>query len=379
MAKLDFSIGCCGLSERNCCEEKKKLKIHLFSSFPVSSKGSYYRMSTKRSKYTKRSKKLSRKQLYGLVVVTLVVVSLLAVYSFYAQPTSEFKAVLVDQLSLTWPNATFTEAMNNTLKASGYSLTYNEGSEVGVDFYRDLPTHGYKVILLRVHSALRQNDSKLTAPLDLFTSEPYSNKTHLDEQIPPHDWLDIVFYPGDSNRYFGITDSFVYNAMRGSLQDAVVILMGCNGMDGRGYSRDIIGALVYRGAKVVIGWNDTVSAYNTDIATEKLLNHLLLENKTIKNAVDETNNEVAGQEKAELLYYPSRVYPFLRSSVDVSNYTIPHGPQKSAASEMSNVYVSHLNETPILALPLLSSVEGLWTFNSFRRKPFSVFHNALKP
>lgn len=315
--------------------------------------------------------------MYSIIVVSLVVISLLAVYSFYTQPTNEFKAAIVDQLSLTWPNATFVEATNKTLSAAGYSLTYHEDSEVGVDFYRDLPTHGYKIILLRVHSALREGNSP---PLDLFTSEPYSNKTHLDEQIPPRDWLDIVLYPGDNIRYFGITDSFVYNAMRGSFQNAVVIMMGCNGMDGRGYSRDIIGALVYRGAKVVIGWNASVTAFHTDIATDKLLYHLLIENRTIKDAVDTTNDEVVSDEPTTMLtFYPSKEYTYLHSTVDVSNYTIPHGPVKSVSTAMSNEYTSTFNATVVIALPLLSSAKGLGVSGGFRRKPFSVFHSALKP
>ena len=335
-------------------------------------------MSINHPKYAKHKSKLSRKQLCGIAVVSLIAVSLLAVYSFYNQPNNEFKAAIVDQLSLTWQNATFSGAINNTLKSAGYSLTYHKGSEATVDFYRDLPAYGYKIILLRVHSALRQNDSELIAPLDLFTSEPYSNKTHLDEQIPPRDWLDIVMYAGDKNQYFGITNRFVYNAMRGSFQDTVVIMMGCNGLDGEGRSRDLVEALVYKGAKVVIGWNITVSAYHTDIATEKLLYHLLTENKTIKNAVDATNEEVGGQENTELIYYPSKIYPFLHSGVDVSNYTIPHGPQKSVASEMSSEYVLPFEITGASAFSFGVLVQGFSGCKSLRRWTFSVFHSVSK-
>jgi hypothetical protein len=320
--------------------------------------------------------KLSRKQIYGIAVATIVVVSLLAVYSFYTQPNNEFKAAMLDQLSLTWPNATLTSAINNTLKATGYSLAYYNGSKVNVDLYSRFVSYGYKIVILRVHSAMGNNSRGLEY-LDLFTSEPYSNKTHVDDQIKG--WLDIAMYPYDQQKYFGITDGFVYGAMQGNLQDAVVIMMGCNGMDGRGYSRNMLEALVNKGAKVVIGWNDTVTASHTDIATEKLLRHLLIENETIKDAVNATNNEMGQQERNKLVYYPllNPGYPYY-SRVDVGNYRIPHGPTNSITTVMGDNFVFFFGTAGFSALTLLPSIKGFRASGRFRRYSSLVFHNALK-
>ena len=336
-------------------------------------------MSSKHGKYAKRSRKLSRKQLYGIAVAALIAVSLLAVYSFYSQPNNGFKAALIDQLSsmTEFTNATFVKAANNTLTTTGYQITYYKGSDVNVEFYRSLPQNGYKILIFRVHSALRLNNSNLIAPLDFFTSERYSPTAYGADQAANR--LDIVMYNSSSDKYFGIPPSFVTDAMsmQGSFQNATVILMGCNGLDGLGRSQSMLQALVDMGAKVVIGWNATVSVQHTDIATERLLYHLLVENKTVKDAITATNNEIAPDPLAEneLLYYPSKSFPFY-TAADVGNYTIPHGSSKSAATKIGGDYILPFSNEGVLALSLLFSVTGLDAFGKFRRKTSSVFQSV---
>jgi hypothetical protein len=284
-------------------------------------------MSTGNRKYRRRSRKLSKKQLYGMAAIALTVVSLLAVYAFSNQPNDGFKAAIIDQLSSNadYMNVTFVKAATDMLTAAGYQVTYYKGSDVTVDFYRSLPQHGYKILVFRVHSALYNGTS---APLDFFTSEPYDHNAYVDDQIANR--LDIAMYQQGGTRYFGILPSFVTNAMWGNFQNATIILMGCNGLDGQHPSRSqtMITALLSKGAKVVIGWNASVSVTHTDIATERLLYHLLGKNQTVKDAVTSTNNEVAPDEPAnELRYEPSP---------NVDNYTIPHGPSTSVAAKMNS-------------------------------------------
>jgi hypothetical protein len=336
-------------------------------------------MSSKHEKYAKHSKKLSRKRLFGIAVASLIVVSLLAVYSFHNQPNNGFKATIIDQLSsmTEFTNATFVKAANNTLNTAGYQVTYYKGSDVNVEFYRRLPQNGYRILVFRVHSALRLNDTKLIAPLDFFTSEPYSDAYMTDQKLGR---LDKVTYNVTSDYwYFGIPPKFVTGDMSlwGDFQNATVILMGCNGLDGQLRSQSMLQALVYIGAKVVIGWNASVSMPHTDIATERLLYHLLVENKTVRVAVNETNHEIGPDTppyKNELLYYPSKSSPFY-TAADVGNYTIAHGSSKSAATKVVDYILPSSNEG-VLAMPLLLSVTGLDAFGKFRRKTSSVFQSV---
>lgn len=340
-------------------------------------------MSTTYGRYKKRSRRLSRKQLYGIAAAAIVVVSLIAIYSFHNSANDGFSAAIIDQLS-SMPgeaNTTFTQAATNTLMTGGYQVTYYKGSDVTVDFFQGLPTDGFQILVFRVHCALALDSatSNLTAPLDFFTSEPYSPTAHGSFQS--YNWLDIAVYngTGNKNEYFGIPPSFVTNAIEGSFQNATIILMGCNGLDGQLRSESMLQALVDRGAKAIIGWNATVGMPHTDTATDDLLYHLLVENETVKDAINATNKEIGLDTgyKNELLYYPSKSAPFY-CGVDVGNYTIPHGSSKSAATNMGDNYILSSANEGVLVLPLLLSVTGPCASGKLRRKTFSVSHSVSK-
>jgi hypothetical protein len=208
------------------------------------------------------------------------------------------KAAIVDQLSLTFPNQTFIETATNILKQAGYGVDYYPGEAVTVNFYRNLPTHGYKIIILRVHSALGWYGEP---PVCLFTSEPYSQDRFIYEQLT--DQLTRAYYnvSGESKYYFGILPEFVRSSMSGRFEKAIVFMMGCNGLS----YIDMAKAFTDKGAKVYIGWYNSVSVSHTDAATIKLLQHYLIEKLTLKQSIQETFKEVEFDPyKSLLIYYP---------------------------------------------------------------------------
>ena len=262
------------------------------------------------------------------------------------------------------------------LTDAGYQVTYYKGSDVNVNFFQALPTYGYKILIFRVHSALRLENSTtgaLTKPLDFFTSELYSNVSYASWQI--RKMLDIVMYSEfDTTKYFGITPSFVTGAMEGDFQNATIILEGCNGLDGQNRSDTMLQALVTKGARIVIGWNASVGVGRTDIATLDLLNHLLAENETMKEALNATNSEIGPYDDQLLCYNHMLYYPWAGVSYqlgDVGGYRIPHGPSL-AATGMTNSYVLLSANASVLAAPLLLSANGSHAFRKFRKKTSSV-------
>jgi hypothetical protein len=167
-----------------------------------------------------------------------------------------------------------------------------------VNFYRNLPTHGYKIIILRVHSALGWYGEP---PVCLFTSEPYSQDRFIYEQLT--DQLTRAYYnvSGESKYYFGILPEFVRSSMSGRFEKAIVFMMGCNGLS----YIDMAKAFTDKGAKVYIGWYNSVSVSHTDAATIKLLQHYLIEKLTLKQSIQETFKEVEFDPyKSLLIYYP---------------------------------------------------------------------------
>jgi hypothetical protein len=79
-------------------------------------------------------------------------------------------------------------------------------------------------------------------------------------------------------------------------------MMGCEGLN----NTEMAEAFVEKGAKTYIGWNGSVSATHTDGATAQLLQHLVIEGETIKQAVANTIKEVRPDSgfNNTLEYYP---------------------------------------------------------------------------
>ena len=246
------------------------------------------------------------KQRRGLwkIAIFLIVIAIssaaVAIFLNFSQPA---KAALVDHLSLTFPNQSFIDNTTEILEQAGYTVDYYPGEEVTVEFYRNLPTHNYDIIILRVHSAAvtLEGNEIVEPPVCFFTSENYSQTRYAREQWDRQ--LAIAFYPASEPLYyFGIAPKFVTTSMNGKFQNTTVIMMGCEGLN----NTKMAEAFVEKGAKAYIGWGDSVSAYHTDTATIQLLKHLITEKQTVEQAVENTMKEV-GPDPAYnsiLLYYP---------------------------------------------------------------------------
>jgi hypothetical protein len=254
-------------------------------------------------------KRNERKHVPRKSVIQLVGISLLtALFSFlptshqsfkaYCTQKPQAKAAIVDHLSLSWPNPAFVKESTDILNGAGYSVDYYKGEQVTVEFYRNLPTHGYKLIVLRAHSAYIHKYLSLA----IFTSEPYSKKRYVYEQLRNRVASGYMqpYREGDP-RYLVITDKFVRFTMEGSFNDAVIVMMGCTGI-----KRCAATAFLRKGARAYIGWDAPVSADHTDRATKELLKHLLVENKTISEAVSRTMKHVGREPKYKgtLLFWP---------------------------------------------------------------------------
>jgi len=232
--------------------------------------------------------------------------------------SDEPRAVIVDQLSFTDPNPEFLDRATSMLEAAGYDVDYVPPEQVTVDFYRDLPRHGYDVIVVRSHSSqLRQRrrpvvlsgptptlaESVVTeSVVAMFTNEPYSRTAHVDEQRAEQ--LSVASYPERPERgpFFGVTLEFVQGEMRGNFGGATFILMGCGGLSSTGMAQ----ALVDRGVGKFISWDDEVTATHTDRATEQLLRHLLADQRDPEKAIAQTMAEVGRDPHfgSQLLVFP---------------------------------------------------------------------------
>ncbi|MEM2970770.1 MAG: hypothetical protein QXR63_07575 [Candidatus Bathyarchaeia archaeon] len=223
-------------------------------------------------------------------------------------PNSQFKAVIVDHLNLTFSNQNFVETAAKILTSADYTVDYFDGEKVTVEFYRTLPMRGYSLIILRVHSSATSAYTGTENPLGLglFTSEPYDRSKYIPEQLT-NQVGSIAYSMEEAERgiaYFGISPLFVAKGMKGKFNNPIIIMMGCEGLK----NTKMAEAFIERGAKAYIGWNASVTASRTDTATTRLLHYLIMEKQMIGQAVENTMKDV-GPDPADnsfLLYYPAK-------------------------------------------------------------------------
>jgi len=251
-----------------------------------------------------REKKWQR---VGVVLIAMIFFSILILNSMLNQSStgqtvssnSQLEVAIVDQLSLIFPNQTFIETATNTLERAGYNVDYYAGDQVTPEFYRNLPTHGYKILVLRVHSLTGTFQGKQM--VGFFTSELYSTTSYVYEQLTDQIGC-LGYYPGAQTRYFGISQEFVKSSMKGKFQNAVIIAMGCEGLN----NTKMAEAFVEKGAKAYIGWDGSVTSEHTDKATTRLLQHLVNGKETVRQAVESTMSDVGPdpQYYTQLACYP---------------------------------------------------------------------------
>jgi hypothetical protein len=213
------------------------------------------------------------------------------------------KAVIVDQLSSLYENDAFVTNVTQELGGYGFEVDIYQHDEVDVDFYRSLPTRGYKLIIFRAHSGLLAENEVTQDRTVLFTNEEYSRSSHYYDQL--QDRLTMARVGEGYPMVFGIPPKFIRESMEGEFDDAVIVMMGCEGL----FLRDLAPAFVDKGASTYIAWNGTVELYYVDEATPYLVKQLCSGNVTVKQAVDSTMDIIGPDPEhgAGLEYYPT--YP----------------------------------------------------------------------
>jgi hypothetical protein len=211
------------------------------------------------------------------------------------------RAAIVDHLSLTQPNPAFAETTTELLRQAGYTVDYYPGEQVTVEFYRQLPTLGHELLILRVHSALGRVGDRLADWVTLFTSDSYDKTRFRTDQTKQR--LSMVSYHEGGPQYFGVMPGFIKSSVKGDFEGATIVIMGCDGLS----SDSMAEAFVEKGAEAVVAWDGLVSSTHTDTVTERLLQHLLVDGLTLSEAVAQTMAELGPDPSYDsvLQFYPS--------------------------------------------------------------------------
>jgi len=177
---------------------------------------------------------------------------------FPAAGPNGLRAVLIDGLSVSYPDPSFTNNVTKTLSSVGYSVDYIGPDKFTVDTFANLPSQGYSLVIIRAH----------TANSAIITSEPYASSKYVFEQLAGRVSPATIGTPVE---YFAVTAQFISSESHGRFQNSIIVLMGC----GDPGDRATFGAaFVDKGAGYLIGFDNSVSAQFTDSETSTLVSAL---------------------------------------------------------------------------------------------------------
>lgn len=262
----------------------------------------------KKIRRKKRGGKINLKSKWTALSIILLLVAGLSIYFLvFSSSTAVYEAIpytaaIIDQLAINHPNSTFIQNVNNTLMSAGFTVDYYNYSQITVDFYKQLPSKRYSLIILRGHSGVGRY-SGLTC---VYTSENYSDWLHYREQIDKQ--VVAVEYVENGPKYFAITSNFV--KVLDICKNSTIIMMGCDGLN----KTDMAKAFVEKGVNVYISWDGPVSPEHTDKAIDQLIRNLVSNNQTIGEAIDNISPDP--HYNSRLAYYPSEAgdYPITRTA-----------------------------------------------------------------
>jgi hypothetical protein len=214
------------------------------------------------------------------------------------------RAAIIDQLYQMDQARTFSDQAAALLEDGGFDVTTYRGEDITVDFYRNLPSYGYDIIIFSTHAGTMyfQSDDGAAprAGTYLFTGKAYSNRRYIGEQLSgkiQNGWMS-----DDLPLVFAVNADFILNDVRGDFEDTAIVMMGCSSYA----SSDLGEAFISRGASLYTGWSATLSLDHTDAATIHLLDNLLVERMNISDAIGNTT-VVIGRDPiygARLKYMP---------------------------------------------------------------------------
>lgn len=239
----------------------------------------------------------------GIVVVIALVRSSPASKPASSSDPGQLRAAIIDQLHSLRPNEAFISEVTTQLEECGFEVDLYQGDGITVDLYRQLPTHGYKLIIFRTHSGFLASEGRTIYKTCVFTSEPYRETKYVTEQVT--DQLAMARIDENHPWVFAILNRFVTQSMEAQFDDTVIIMMGCSCL----YLDDLAEAFIAKGASAYLAWDATVDLGYVDETIPYVIELLFEKDLAIEQAVANTMREKGSDPNygALLKYYPQSI------------------------------------------------------------------------
>jgi len=248
----------------------------------------------------------------AVLATAVVLVSVFSAQAFVENQTTLDdgipKAAILDQLHDGIPNPDFQQNATEYFETAGYDVDLYTTKDITVDFYKKLPSMDYEFIVIRSHATGQMFKFSSSA---LFTGEKYSPNKHSADQLSGH-LANAVPYNANEKKqiglenlanqtYFAFGYKFVDEKMVGEFPGSVIVLAGCYTTS----SELLPQSLLDRGASVVVGWDNTVSAAQSDKVILAFLEKMLVNGEVVPEAVSSVTNEFSLHlDPVGIRYYP---------------------------------------------------------------------------
>ena len=230
-------------------------------------------------------------QVVCIIAVVIVVASVLIILN----PQSPI-AVVIDGLSIDYPNPPFINAAVGTLEKAGYRTQLYQGPNVTVELYSKLASLRPKLVLLRIHGGVLMYQGQKIGGVGFF-AEPYQESKYPET---------VLHYLGvgkpflSDEEYFVATFVYFRDLMQGRFDGTIVIVMSCNSLEDEAMAK----VFTEKGASAYIGWTSSVTPDHMDKTSLLLLQMIFEQKMNAEEAVALVSQEVGPD-------------PFYRGELDI--------------------------------------------------------------
>ncbi len=217
-----------------------------------------------------------------LACITAVVI--LAASIFIAFNPQTPVAVIIDGLSIDYPNPQFINATVRTFEKAGYRTQLYQGLNVTVDLYSKLASLRPKFALLRIHGGVLTYDGQKIGGVGFF-AEPYIEGKY-PEAILHYLGIGKPFF--SSKEYFVATFVYFRDLMQGRFDGTTVFVMSCNSLEDEAMAK----VFADKGASAYIGWTGSVTPAHMDEAALLVLEKIFEEKIPTEEAVVLVSQEI---------------------------------------------------------------------------------------
>jgi hypothetical protein len=245
-----------------------------------------------------KRKKSNRRRNLSLILAVAMFMAVIFMMSNHSQEEAQRPqptALIYDPLINNPASTGFTGACSKLLATSGFRVEVVSGRPVTVESIRS--PRPASLVIYRVHSSVFEGG------VWFFTGEPYSNSVYVLEQLANE--VHIGRTSRDANYTFAVEARFVQRYMKGRLNGAVVVLMGCDGLAAQDLTEAFIGA----GAIAYVSWDGPVTLPHTDAATLAFVEGLAGLGMNVEDAIHYAEEKVgpAIPYNSYMVFYPKEV------------------------------------------------------------------------